>query len=276
MNSLQFLNYFALSNRRILRLSTGVFLPACLTMIIAVFNQSVCAEPEPIGPSGSWQIVFQDEFDGDHLDTAKWNSTWFNMGGTMNGVSTAASNVTVSGGEARLQLSTTSTGALIHTYPYNSPERFAVSVGDFIEARVWFPGNGSQIFNWSAWWINSTKEYPSSGEHDIAEALGGKLKVVYHDKDKNSIGSFTPPGYWGGAWHTYGIHRKLSSANVYWDGDVVRTYNTNDDGRPVDVILNIGVRDGSPTSLGSEGALRIDYVRAWRPLSKVDGAIESY
>src|SRR5690606_10928137 len=130
-------------------------------------------------PPGSWQLVFQDEFDGIRLDTSKWYPTWFNVGGTMNAVSTAASNVTVSDGIARLQLSSTTTGALIHTYPYKNSGRFAARVGDYVEARLWFAGDGSQVFNWAAWWINSTDDYPAGGEHDVAEVLVGELKIVY-------------------------------------------------------------------------------------------------
>lgn len=229
--------------------------------------------PTPNGPPGSWALVFQDEFTGTALDTTKWYSTWFNVGGKMNNVHTAASNVTVSHGVARLQLSSNTTGALIHTYPYNNSGRFAARVGDYVEARLWFPGNGTAIYNWSAWWINSTDEYPAGGEHDVAEVLAGKVKVVYHDKDKKGLPSLAPPGYWGNKWHTFGVHRKTESADVYWDGNIVRSYQTNDDGRPLDLILNIGVRDGSPTKLGEEGAMRIDYVRAWRENAAVDEAL---
>lgn len=194
-------------------------------------------------------------------------------GGTMNQVSTVASNVTVGGGVARLQLSSNTTGALIHTYPYKNSGRFAARVGDYVEARLWFPGNGTKIYNWSAWWINSTDDYPAGGEHDVAEVLKGEVKVVYHDKDRQGTRSYAPPGYWGDAWHKYGVHRKADSADVYWDGALVKTYPTNDDGRPLDLILNIGVRDGSPTVLGADGALRVDYVRAWREKAGVEGAL---
>jgi hypothetical protein len=214
--------------------------------------------PVPSGVAGNWSLKFDDEFDGTSLDTSKWTNSWFN-GGSMNGTSTSPSNVSVADGAVSLQLSNSSTGALIHT---NNVYR--LPVGGVAEARILFPGNGSQVYNWSAWWANSTDNWPAAGEHDIAEVLGGSLTVNYHSPS-GSHNEGAPSGYWGGAYHTYTLHRKSGSVDVYWDGKLVKSYSTDDNGAPEDLVLNVGNGQGSPTMTGAAGAIKVDYVRAWQP-----------
>jgi hypothetical protein len=226
--------------------------------------------PVPAGVPGSWRISFQDEFSGTALDLTQWDGVWFNEGGGMNNVGTYSRNVSVANGEVRLQLSSSSEGALIHTAGGDGGEagRYGLPVGSVTEARIWFPGNGDQLFNWPAWWANDTYDgvsgQPVSGEHDIAEVLSsGDLTVNYHSPSgAHNQGSVA--GYWGDAWHTYALHRKANSADVYWDGRLVKSYPTDDAGQPIDLILNVGSGKG-PTVTGAAGALRVDYVRAWAP-----------
>jgi hypothetical protein len=215
----------------------------------------------PNGPPGTWQLVFDDEFSGTSLDTSQWTDSWFN-GGTMNNVATSRANVSVSNGELRLVLSDANTGALVHT-DYLAG-RYQLPVGGVTEARVYFPGDSSQpIYNWPTWWA-SGPSWPSAGEHDIAEGLGGQLTVNYHGAT-NTSNYGTIPGVWQNAFHTYTLHRKATSADVYWDGTLVTSYPVGDNGNGEELILNIG-RSGSRTPVvGAAGAVRVDYVRAWAP-----------
>jgi hypothetical protein len=220
-----------------------------------------CIGGPATGASG-WTLSFRDEFNGTSLDLSKWESTWFGDGTRMNNVGTYARNVNVADGEVRLQLSSSGEGALIHTG--YKPGHYQYPVGSFVEARIYFPGSsGTTLYNWPAWWANSTEGYPRSGEHDIAEVLGsGTLTVNYHSPSgAHNQGSV--PGNWGNSYHTYALHRQASKADVYWDGRLVKSYDTDDDGAPEDLILNVGSGAG-PTKTGAEGAMRVDYVRAWR------------
>jgi hypothetical protein len=212
----------------------------------------------PKGPPGTWTLKFQDEFSGTSLDTTKWTNTWFN-GGAMNKVSTVASNVSVANGVATLTLSDSTHGALIHTT--QGTGRYSLPVGGVVEARILFPGNGTSVYNWAAFWANDTSTYPAGGEHDIAEVLGGRMTVNYHSP-AGAFNQGAPSGYWGGAFHTYTLHRKASSADVYWDGVLVKSYATSDNGRSEDIILNVGA--SSLTQTGAAGAIKVDYVRAWQ------------
>jgi hypothetical protein len=215
----------------------------------------------PDGPAGSWELKFDDEFNETSLDASKWSDSWFN-GGSMNNTSTSPSNVSVGGGAASLQLSSSSVGALIHTNGDTQAGRASLPVGGVAEARVWFPGSGSQVYNWPAFWANSTASWPAAGEHDIAEGLGGQLTVNYHSPS-GSHNQGGPDGNWTNGWHTYTLHRKPDSADVYWDGKLVKSYSTDDSGNPEDIAFNVG-SGPAPTMTGAEGALKIDWVRIWQ------------
>jgi hypothetical protein len=215
----------------------------------------------PNGPGGTWTLKFDDEFDGTSLDTTKWTNTWFN-GGTMNNVATVASNVSVGGGVASLQLSDATHGALIHTT--EAAGRYSLPVGGVVEARVLFPGSTTQdIYNWPAFWTGGTDAWPAGGEHDIAEGLGGDLTINYHGAT-NTQNYGTPAGApWGSAYHTFTLYRKAGSADVYWDGVLKKSYPTGDSGESEDIILNAGASGSRSVVTGSAGAIKVDYVRAW-------------
>ena len=132
-------------------------------------------------------------------------------------------------------------------------------VGSYSEARVYFPGNGTSLYNWPAWWT-SGPNWPAAGEHDIAEVLGGKLTVNYHSPSgAHNQGAVT--GNWGNAFHVYGVYRKASSADVYWDGVLVKSYPTDDNGAGQSLLLNVGA--GSPAAYGTASQVKVDYVRVW-------------
>lgn len=223
----------------------------------------------PTGPVGSWTMVFEDTFSGASLDLTRWSDT---DGFAINGVTTQASNIAVTGGELVLTLSDSTHGAAVSSAPFHGAgvNGFVLDVGMVAEARVRFPGNGTNLYNWPAWWT-SGEDWPADGEHDIAEVLGesgGVLTVNYHYGTLASPQSANqrpnPAGYWGGAYHIYTLHRKATTADVYWDGQLVHSYSTSDTGAGQTLLLNIGVGAG-PTQTGSTGALRVDYVRAWQP-----------
>lgn len=224
--------------------------------VLAIYASSPTS---PVGPTGNWALAFSDEFDGSSLDRTKWDANWYGEGGTMNGVGTYAANTTVSGGTANLVLASSGSGALIHTN-YSSG-RYALPVGSYVEARVQFAGSGSTCYNWSAWWA-SGPNWPSAGEHDIAEVLSSQLTVNYHSPSgAHNQGAI--PGSWCGAFHTYGVWRKAGTAEVYWDGVKVKSYATSDNGGAEELIFNVG----KGSSYGSAGMMKIDWVRAWKPSS---------
>lgn len=215
----------------------------------------------PVGINGQWKLAFRDEFNGSSIDTSRWAvlENW-----DINGVKTHARNIRVDDGNLYLKLESSTSGAAMNSAKYDGAgtNGFLLPVGGYAEARLQMPGNGEQIYNWGAWWV-SGPEWPAAGEHDVAEVLGGDLTVNYHSLT-GSHNQGAVNGYWGDQYHVYGIHRLAGRADVYWDGKLVKSYATNDNGEGEALILNIGQGDG-PHIYGADSEVAVDYVRAWLP-----------
>lgn len=216
------------------------------------------------GPAGNWTLKFSDDFNGTSLDATKWAGCWFPPTcGTMNHVLTPQSNVTVTNGEAVLTLSDSGHGALISTNPNGGAKPGYQFTTGYIEARILFPGNGTAngCYNWPAFWTDG-QSWPANGEHDIAEPLSGTMTVNYHSGGPNSKNQGAVPGIWCGGYHTYGLQRLTNSANVYYDGVLVKSYAT-DEISPQYIIVNAG-DGGSIHQYGAASQVHVDYVRAWQ------------
>lgn len=234
---------------------------ALLASLLALF--AIAAPPQPVGPPGPWTLAFNDEFTGTAINTAKWDANWYHDGATQNNVPTYARNARVYNGQLWLRLANENgkiTGASVNT---QGNKGFQVKPGMYAEARVLFAGSSTcDIYNWPAWWISGVP-WPSAGEHDIAEGLGCKLTVNYHSPT-GAYNQGTPTGGpWGNAFHTFGVHRKAASADVYWDGRLVRTYPTSDNGGGENLIFNVGKSGTAHT--GWLNGIRVDWVRVWTP-----------
>jgi hypothetical protein len=217
----------------------------------------------PVGVPGAWTMQFADEFSGTSLDTSKWSNCWFSPTcGTMNKVSTSPGNVAVSGGNLLLNLSSSTTGALVSTNPRGGATTGYQFTTGYVEARIKFPGDGTNLYNWPAFWTNG-QSWPANGENDIAEVLSGKMTVNYHSSS-GAHNQGTVPGAWGNDFHTYGLHRTANSADVYFDGVKVKSYPTDDGNAPHYLILNVGASGSSPAAYGAASQVQVDYVRAWQ------------
>lgn len=229
----------------------------------AVVSRSCGASVCPLGPAGSWAVSFDDEFDGTSLDTSKWSAM---NGEKMNDVTTLASNVTVAGGTLRLARSDAQHGAYISSAPFAGAGAggYLLPVGSYTEARIRFPGNGKDIYNWPAWWTGSGPAWPDGGEFDIAEGTD-TLWTVYHGADNAHYGA-SIPGTWTNEFHVYGVYRAADHADVYWDGTLIASYPTSDNGAGHGLLLNVGggPYGGVPVT-GAASQVKVDYVRAWKP-----------
>jgi Glycosyl hydrolases family 16 len=210
----------------------------------------------PVGVPGNWKLSFDDEFPGSSLNTSNWVAL---DGWSMNNVTAHARNVSVSGGNLALTLASSSSGAFVSSSPSDGAGvGYMFPVGSYIEARIMFPGSGTTVHNWPAFWT-SGPNWPAAGEIDIAEGLG-TLTVNYHSPSgAHNFG--TIPGNWAGAFHTYGIYRAADHCDVYYDGQLVKTFPTDDNGQPQSVLINVG--SGNTAVYGSGSQVLVDYVRAW-------------
>lgn len=214
-------------------------------------NPPTPATGPPIG-HGKWKLVFDSEFNGTQLNRTVWNphDGWSGQ----NNVTDHLVNVDVKNGHVILSLASPSSGAAIAT------NHFRMRVGEYAEARIKFAGDGRTIYNWPAWWA-SGPNWPAGGENDIAEGFGS-LTVNYHSPSVTRL--LGPvPGDWAGRFHTYGLYRGRLYSRVYWDGKLVRSYRTADDGQPETLVLTIGAANQIKT--GPAGAMIVDFVRVWAP-----------
>ncbi len=227
---------------------------------------AVSAVPQPVGVSGGWSPVFDEEFNGSGLNTSTWSTVWWLPGMSLDNVSLSAANVGVGGGVASLTLSSSSVGAVITTNPRGGAKPgFQVGCG-FVEGRVEFPGSGTTMDGWNGFWMSS-QNWPATGEVDIFEGWGGWPSSNYHSGGPShsstniADNSGAVPGVWGGAWHTFGVDREPGTNTVYWDGRVIRSYPTYDNCAPMFLIVSVGDGTGAPTVIGSK--VNVDYIRAW-------------
>lgn len=207
----------------------------------------------PLGVPGQWRLVFDDEFNGNALNQNTWDARngWTNQ----NDVTDHLSNIRVTGGHLILRLASARSGAAIGS------NHFSLAVGEYAQARIKFAGAGQTVYNWPAWWV-SGPNWPAAGENDIAEGLG-PLTINYHSP-AGAFNTGSVRGNWAGSYHTYGIFRSRLYSRVYWDGRLVRTYRTDDDGAPQMLIFTMGyAHNGTRPYTGASGQMVVDYVRAW-------------
>jgi hypothetical protein len=243
------------SDRRVVLVLAAVALTILIVALVA--SQGPVAVPGPHGVSGTWTLTFDDEFNGTKVDTTRWT--------TLNGlhlghVTDYSANVSEGGGYLTLKLASSMSGAVIDSARFDGAgvNGYALPVGSFTEARIDFSGSGTRIFNWPAWWT-SGQHWPASGENDIAEGLG-TLTVNYHSPD-GAHDHGTVPGVWSNAYHIYGLHRLANRCDVYYDGKLVKSYPTDDNGKPQALLINVG--RGHTARYPSY--VKVDYVRAWKP-----------
>src|ERR1700722_12856317 len=72
---------------------------------------------QPVGVSGSWTLAFDDEFNGTSLNANNWAAVADGGESMENNVQVSASNVSVSGGDLILTLSSSSLGANVTSDP---------------------------------------------------------------------------------------------------------------------------------------------------------------
>ncbi|HEX9016730.1 MAG TPA: discoidin domain-containing protein, partial [Chloroflexota bacterium] len=142
--------------------------------------------PSPSGASGSWNLVFDDEFSGSTLDSTKWTTCypWANpsTGCTNTGNNELEwympSGVSVSNGVLNLTATNQPSGGKPYTSGMvsSAPNRFSYQYG-FIEARVKLPAGKGM---WPAFWtLPSDQSWPP--EVDVMEMWSDPTAIYMND-----------------------------------------------------------------------------------------------
>jgi beta-glucanase (GH16 family) len=236
-------------------------------------------------------MLFHDEFDGNSLDTSKWNTCFFNfhVAGTQDCTHDQSelelyqpANVTVNNGILNLTAQKQNVTAGGQTYHYTSgmissgpatngaPAKFSFQYG-YMEMRAEVPaGQGL----WPAFWTLAADEsYPP--EIDIFEILGNATTVDnmhYHYPDGSDEGAdvgseWTGPNFSAG-WHTFAVDWEPGSLTWYVDG-VARFHTSNKvTSKPQYLVANLAVGGGWPGNPDATtpfpSSLQIDYIRVWQ------------
>lgn len=246
----------------------------------------------PVGPAGEWQLIFEDEFTDDELNSDKWvKCYWWDAAGCTNLGNREEQwylpgNVSVSDGMLRLKAQREMTANTTGIYEYSSgmvttgrvtydqlvPTRFDFQYG-YAEIRARAPrGQGL----WPAFWLLPSRHAPIP-EIDVMEILGQEIETLYyafHYRDqigkKRARGhSFKVPDL-SEDWHVFGV--EWSPERIIWYFDGVEQWRY-DDARyvphePMYMIINLAIGGiwarAADETTEFPAELAVDYVRVWQ------------
>jgi len=226
--------------------------------------------PNPLGQSGTWNMVFGDEFNGTALDTTKWTPGWFGTGVTapVNSSELAcydSSHATEPGdGNLHLRLDATANTCGGHSMKYtgaliSSNGLYQYTYG-YVEFHVYLPATGSgQIANWPATWSDG-QNWPTDGENDTMEGLGGEACYHFHSS-AGGPGACASGNYSG--WHTYAAYWQPGVVTYFYDGVQVGQITTGITSAPQYLIIENTLDSTTGASVPAE--MLVDYVRVWTP-----------
>jgi beta-glucanase (GH16 family) len=250
-------------------------------------------DPIPISTDEGWELVWQDEFDGDTIDRSNWNydiGGWGWGNGEAQYYTDRPENARVENGllviEARQE-------KFEDSY-YTSARLLTQNLQSFqygrIEARIKVPDG---VGTWPAFWMlgdnfgrdtedPNQSNWPNVGEIDIMEYVGREPDLV--------VGTVHGPGYAGAGgltkWYRqdYPISDDFHVFSVEWDFEGIRWfydgelyYDLGRDGvgnrewvfdQPFFIILNLALGGtlGGTIALDIEfpQVLYVDYVRVYQ------------
>jgi beta-glucanase (GH16 family) len=258
----------------------------------------VLAAAANLARAQTWQITFDDEFNGTHVDTAKWTYglPWGNLVDPTLDMSaynesnpgTNNANVSESGGYLYLTATHTPYPAedrTNHKAPITQPytaavlttvEKFTQTYGKFETRAKLAVGQG---LHQGFWLLNAVTHGPP--ELDVFENIGqspNKLFMTDHyDPDnthKSVQGKFIGPDF-SADFHNYSLVWTPATVNWYVD-DQLKYSATNTLGnqvsptQPMNVLLNMTVRGprswpGAPdASTVFPASMVVDYVRVYK------------
>lgn len=241
-------------------------------------------------PDGNYRLVFADEFNGNSVDTSKWNiasPSW-----TMpNSASTAsASMVSVANGALRLSATRNGTTNSFTSGSISSYQKYTYT-GGYCEARILLPNT---VGSWPAFWGLYTGWPPEADvmEYPLSTGSGGlnndQYNTAFHYTDSSGgnasgAGVVNPSsaGDLRGSYHTFGMDWTAgSSVSFYFDGTQVSSFTSSAVGQMayMYMILDyaVGGWPGTPSltqwPAGWTDQMKVDYVRVYQFNSGDPGA----
>jgi beta-glucanase (GH16 family) len=236
-------------------------------------------ELAPIGIAGTWQLTFEDEFEGDTLDGAKWitymlegGNQFREWGGRAEWI--ADENVKLEDGDCVLTAEDkVSSGHDYTSGALNSSGLFEQEYG-FFEARLRIPlGNGF----WSVWALRNHDSWPPSIQG--VEVLGGQparssFSYWFEGQNGAELVRHEAANDYTNGYHVYGIDWQQDHVAFYVDGTLIKSL-ADPDGRlsgPLYPSVNLSI--STPESADPvpdettpwPGEVRIDWIRVYQKL----------
>ena len=229
--------------------------------------------PPPLGPTGSYTLVFSDEFNGNRLEKRKWATKYpYNrppQHGELAGYASSAVKV------ANGVLSLTATRSPTGSQPYTSG--LVTSAGKFTwrygvaEIRLKTPAG---VGYWPAFWTMNIPYGTFPPEIDMLELKGGSPSTVwmghYWGLWPNVLGwqqTWTGANFTTG-FHTVTVRWTPTSLTWYVDGVQRAQHLTNIPQTGMYLIANLAVGGtfaGNPTAATVfPGVMQVDYIRVWQ------------
>jgi len=244
--------------------------------------------------SGSWELVWSDEFEGNQLDGTKWRIQTGPGPWGLNELeyySDAATNVACSDGNLVITARKEDYGGRNYTSGrLMSKQTFTLGK---IEARIKLPW-GQGMFP-AFWTLTDNYDEPGKyGEIDILEMVGSANGVENatiwgsaHRSDLNNLPdglksvskAYTTPDYsrFNKAYHVFTVEKYIDRLLFYVDGNLFMTQMMNSDGsdgfsnlqdNPANIIMNLAVGGswaGDPDATTQwPQQMCIDYVRYYQ------------
>jgi beta-glucanase (GH16 family) len=246
--------------------------------IISILVTAGALERRPHGLTGTWRLDFSDEFDGDSLDTTKWEPNRYGKDGggdapfnpSADEAWFSSENVGVRDGKLVLTLKRRPRTLDGKTFSYSSgvvqtQQHYLIRPWSYVEARIEVPKCAGC---WPAFWTAAPNVWPP--ELDILEFFGtdtqSRPAFNYHPPHGRAVGPIeygrSSVDYTAG-YHIYGMLWDGYRAVPRLDGESYSGTRGNMTRLPQALILNLSVQTGSTPPRGSE--MRVDWVRVWRP-----------
>jgi beta-glucanase (GH16 family) len=243
----------------------------------------------------NWKLVWSDEFDGDSLDTTKWNYEIDGKGGgngELEYYTDKPENIHLENGHLLITAIKNGTDSEGKTHKFTSARittkgKFSTKYGRF-EARIKVP-TGKGV--WPAFWLmpedSTYGGWASSGELDIMEEVGDKPNTAfgtihYGDKWPRNVHTgdkyILPSGILADDWHVYAVEWEEGVIRWYIDGNLYETQTkwytkAAPFPAPFDqnfyIILNFAVGGAWPGKPSADTpfpqTMDVDYVRVYQP-----------
>lgn len=264
-------------------------LGACVGLLALVLTTTACSSGPDIHPDapGTWHQVFEDDFTGNTLDTAKWATCydWNDNGCTNVGNHESEwylpTQVSVSGGALTLSATRKATmGSDGTAYPWtsgmistgrdswNGTPHFTFTRG-YVAAAIDIPPQSGMF---PAFWLMPASR-TAPPELDVAEFYGTpkQVQMTVHwasptGSDVFRAGDYGPANFAAG-YHVFALDWEADSLTWFVDG--VPRYWVTDRTKipdvPMEVLLDLAVGIPTQPAAGVNSAqMKVQWVRVWQ------------